>query len=304
MFKCKECGTEYQTKPEYCDCGNDTFEEINLVERPKEKTKEETLETANTKPNIQIQESKEFVKTVTKKSQNIEPYAIIIFSICIILSLIVILFVANPKPMTENTNPKAQKAEIIDIPSIENLWNNSTEGISSYQEPQNTSKTEEKVQQKEIKQIQIDNSKKKVKTNSTVTQTQKTQSPTITQTIKPQSQKTKPVVTSNKTITTSKTNPQELTNYKIKLRNHIASKIAFTTIVGDGECSFSFKISQNGVLTNKAPNKLSDNDSLNEAVYNALRQVYSYNAPPLGYKNETLRLTVRMFNNNFEVYLN
>ena len=25
MYKCKECGTEYETKPDYCDCGNDTF---------------------------------------------------------------------------------------------------------------------------------------------------------------------------------------------------------------------------------------------------------------------------------------
>ena len=28
MFKCTECGTEYEIKPDYCDCGNDTFEEI------------------------------------------------------------------------------------------------------------------------------------------------------------------------------------------------------------------------------------------------------------------------------------
>ena len=28
MFKCKECGSEFDNKPDYCDCGNDTFEEI------------------------------------------------------------------------------------------------------------------------------------------------------------------------------------------------------------------------------------------------------------------------------------
>lgn len=28
MYKCKECGTEYEIKPDYCDCGNNTFEEI------------------------------------------------------------------------------------------------------------------------------------------------------------------------------------------------------------------------------------------------------------------------------------
>ena len=28
MFRCKECGSEFDIKPDYCDCGNDTFEEI------------------------------------------------------------------------------------------------------------------------------------------------------------------------------------------------------------------------------------------------------------------------------------
>ena len=28
MFRCKECGTEFDVKPDYCDCGNDTFDEI------------------------------------------------------------------------------------------------------------------------------------------------------------------------------------------------------------------------------------------------------------------------------------
>ena len=26
MYKCKECGSEYEDKPDYCDCGNDEFE--------------------------------------------------------------------------------------------------------------------------------------------------------------------------------------------------------------------------------------------------------------------------------------
>ena len=285
MFKCKECGTEYQTKPDYCDCGNDTFEEI-VVEIPKvEETKPIEIkqqETVTPKP-------AEVAQTTVKKASTIEPYAIIIFSICIILSLIVILFVANPKPQTQTTEQETKQAETTNIPSIEKLWNNSTEGISTYQ---NTGKTEAKVEQP---QKEEDSSKKKVEVKqTTVTPVQKTQTPIVKQTAKPQVNKIQPVVTTNKTSASSpasapKTNPQELANYKIKLRNYIASKIAFTTVVGDGECSFSFKISSSGVLTNKAPAKLSDNDSLNEAVYNALRQVYSYNTPPSGYKNETLK---------------
>ena len=39
MFRCKECGTEFDVKPDYCDCGNDTFDEIvEKVETPQEVT--------------------------------------------------------------------------------------------------------------------------------------------------------------------------------------------------------------------------------------------------------------------------
>ena len=303
MFKCKECGTEYQAKPDYCDCGNDTFEEI-VAEIPKiEKAKPVEIkqqELAAPKP-------AEVAQTTVKKASAIEPYAIIIFSTCIILSLIVILFVANPKPQTETAVKETEKTGTTNIPSIEKLWNNSTQDISEYQ---NTSKTEAKVEQP---QKEEDSSKKKVEVKQQTTPVQKVQTPVAKQTPNPQVKNShQPVAATNKTTTATTTttkpatkiNPQELANYKIKLRNYIASKIAFTSVVGDGECSFSFKISSSGVLTNKAPAKLSDNDSLNEAVYNALRQVYSYNVPPSGYKNETLKLTVKMYNNSFEVYLN
>lgn len=31
MFSCKDCKKKYRTKPNYCDCGNDTFDEINKI---------------------------------------------------------------------------------------------------------------------------------------------------------------------------------------------------------------------------------------------------------------------------------
>lgn len=97
---------------------------------------------------------------------------------------------------------------------------------------------------------------------------------------------------------------QALLNYKIALRNKIASNINFGRIVGDGSCTISFKISSSGALTNRQFAKLSSNDSLNDAVYNGVMQTPAYNPPPSGYKNETLRLTVKMYGGNFEVDLN
>ena len=31
MYKCKECGAEYENKPDYCECGNDEFEMEELT---------------------------------------------------------------------------------------------------------------------------------------------------------------------------------------------------------------------------------------------------------------------------------
>ena len=28
MYKCKECGAKYEIKPEYCECGNDSFVKV------------------------------------------------------------------------------------------------------------------------------------------------------------------------------------------------------------------------------------------------------------------------------------
>lgn len=97
---------------------------------------------------------------------------------------------------------------------------------------------------------------------------------------------------------------QELTLYKSSLRNTIGKKIDFTKVIGDGECSLSFKISSNGRLTSKTFTKQSSNMTLNDTVFNALNTMTSFNPPPEGYKGETLRLNIKFYNGNFEISLN
>ena len=97
---------------------------------------------------------------------------------------------------------------------------------------------------------------------------------------------------------------QELANYKTSLRNSIGRKIDFASVVGDGSCSLSFKIASNGKLTNRVFTKQSSNLTLNEAVYSAMNATPSYNPPPSAYHNETLNLTIKFYNGNFEISLN
>ena len=44
MYKCKDCGKEYKTKPDYCECGNNIFEEISTVLPKKTFTLEQKAE--------------------------------------------------------------------------------------------------------------------------------------------------------------------------------------------------------------------------------------------------------------------
>ena len=91
MFRCKECQAEYEIKPDYCDCGNDSFDEIIIEEQ----TQEENLEKNSVKI---LQENKKPEKEIVneisttklqKQPSEISPLAWIFFTICIILSLLI-----------------------------------------------------------------------------------------------------------------------------------------------------------------------------------------------------------------------
>ncbi len=97
---------------------------------------------------------------------------------------------------------------------------------------------------------------------------------------------------------------KELNTYKSSLRNTIGKKIDFTKVIGDGDCTLTFKINSNGKLISKAFTKQSSNITLNDAAYAALNSTTSFNPPPEGYKGETLTLHIKFYNGNFEISLN
>lgn len=332
MYRCKECNAEYEIKPEYCDCGNDTFEEIKTEDTSAknsndDKTSEAKEEKEEKTDNRDTQTETVVVeRNISEEKNNTSPviqtYAVVTFAICILLSLLIIFFIGNPKP--DNTKNNAVSSETkeqvieqdkIDYPSIDKIWNDSTEGISEYQEDSNETLNEDsqivkkKDKAENAENVESSQPVKNVKSNGYDTVSKKTSAPSnkISQTKNQNTTKIQTKSASQKVQpknNVKKANPQELAEYKVKLRNHIATKIAFASVVGDGSCTFSFKVAADGTLTGKKYVKLSENDTLNEAVYNALKQVYNYRTPPAGYKGETMYLTVKMNNNNFEVYLN
>lgn len=177
MFKCKECGTEYENKPDYCDCGNDTFDEI----LPQESHESDVKSMPVTDKNETWVEENGFGYPINEKSYNemkketemrivknniqtIQPYAIVIFAVCLVLSLLIILFAFNPKKSEEQAvTTKQETTNSQNIPSIEKIWNNSTEGLSAYQNNDKKEIATEQQQQTPKEEIKEDNSKKKLK---------------------------------------------------------------------------------------------------------------------------------------------
>lgn len=148
MFKCVECGTKYDIKPDFCDCGNDIFEIIDdeLV-TPKDNSqnsdfeKFEGVEKINSIPKISKQSLKvEHVKTfdqqypeLAKFKSSLDPISVFVFLLCVIMSFVMVFFVGNPEESVSEKKIQTQKEEDItqNIPSVDLYWDNSTEGVIS-----------------------------------------------------------------------------------------------------------------------------------------------------------------------------
>lgn len=326
MYKCTECGLEYENKPDYCDCGNDEFvltiqesEPVKKEEKPVQKVEPKTYEINNT-------------ITTQKSTPRIEFdwVSICIFITCLIFSFIII-FVWNPAINTEQkTQESAKVTENTSIPTIDKLWKENT--IKPVE--QKPAQVESKPIAKPAVQVpakQTAPAKKQPAKKTTVQPTQKqvktqtTSKPTVQQQV--QNKPTQAEIEAQKALEEAKKAAeakqkaeaeakaaaeaakkasiarQEYANYKISLRNAIAKKIDFTKVIGDGDCVISFKLDSNGTLINRSFAKQSTNLTLNNAVYKAIMATPTFTKPPVGYKNETLKLNISFNNGNFAITL-
>jgi outer membrane biosynthesis protein TonB len=343
MYKCTECGAEFENKPDYCDCGNDEFV-LTVEEKPEVKIAPEAVKIKE-KPmeNIQSKNGSVYYNNVIAREPYklpVAPYAIIVFVLCIIFSLLV-LFVWKPvKETAETVSEIIEKVENKSIPSIDKLWKNPTpQPIQT--EPAQTVQKQEPVKKvavvplvkKPVQQKNVTVNKPVVKQQSKpAATTNKTQQKPAanTQSVnkaqedakkaqeeaakkaaaeaakKAQEAKAKAEAEALAAAERARKNAQakqELHSYKINLRNAIGQKIDFTRVIGDGDCAVTFKVDSSGRLVNRAFAKQSSNITLNNAVYNAVMAVPSFNPPPSLYNNETLRLTIKFNNGNFAITL-
>jgi hypothetical protein len=269
MFICRECGQEYKTKPNYCECGNDTFDEVGT----NKKEREDIL-----------------------KKYEISPFALWFFVCCIVLSILTLLFF----PPISQTKPQ-QKHETVTlkpatehIPDINTFWKNepvqpAVEEVVQIEEPKVITKT-----------ITVYTTPPQKKTEQIKTQTtQKTQ-------IKQQTKQATANQTTAQTKQNSRTisDRAEVTNYKIALRKKLFSNLSVGSIQGSGKCGIEFSVDSTGKLINRGFTFQSDNKSVNDEVYKMMMRTPTYTPPPSSYKGEKIRLIFEFDNGTFAVSFN
>lgn len=279
MYKCSDCGAEYKVKPDYCDCGNDNFIEI------KEEKKEFKLKPVNIDPSIWVLVG------------------------CLILSLLVIMFFANPKQQDEtSTHQVVKQVSEKKIPDIETFWDNTPVKVKTVETTETTVVEEKSEPQKTL--TQWFKPKSEQVQQKTVQQNKTVQTKTVTKTTSAtngkQTQTTTKTTTTNvakKPATKTISNSTEVLNYKYKLRNSLFAKLNYNQINGSGKCGIQFSVNSEGKLINRAFTFQSDNKSLNDEVYKMMMRMPVYKTPPQGYKGELIKITIEFNNDEYEVRL-
>lgn len=307
MYKCSECLKTYKIKPEYCDCGNDVFEEMQPSLIPASRTRKEPAPKASLPQNTRLK----------KLIDSLDAVSVTIFVICIILSFVILVFV-NPK--TSDTEPKEHKTVKLtdaNIPDISKIWNNAapvvqttveTKTVSapvkntspSVVENANTSSTK-KINTSEPAQTAKTTQPKPVKTAQTVKKTQPQPAQTVQKTQPKPAQSVNTQTQAPQKVQT-KQDDTEWYNYRVALRQALFHNLSVTSILGSGKCGIEFSIDKNGKFLNRAFSFQSDNESVNQAVYKMLMKMPSYYPPPESYNGQKVKMVFSF--NNGSYYIN
>jgi len=113
MYSCSECGTEFEVKPDFCDCGNDVFIEIEQ----KIEIKEEKNTATEPKKKKTFEEQ---YPVLNKFIQSLDPISVIIFVACILLSIASLVFIKPTQKVISNTNTTNTQQK--EIPDVESFW--------------------------------------------------------------------------------------------------------------------------------------------------------------------------------------
>ena len=289
MYICTECRAQYKEKPEYCDCGNDTFEESEVW------VNEVNISDSSVGGGVLF-----YPKEPLNKSEIISR---VIFAFFIIMSVLVLLFFPKINPQEEQSKkPQVVKESHSNIPNINSFWIDSKPQVVQESEPEPVFISEVKkikeiiVKPKpEPKKVEI----KTVKKTQTAVQQQ-----TQTQQVKPQTQTvSKPV---QQTVVKPTTAPVRsldyaMLNYRSALRMKLLSNLNMSEVEGTGKCGIEFSVDETGKLIGRGFIFRSDNTSVNDAIYRMLMRTPYFNPPPDSYDGRKIKMTFSLGNGSYEI---
>lgn len=322
MYKCTDCDKMYKIKPEYCECGNNIFEEFDsdLFQNKEQKT--------------EPFENKNFYKHSSIKHllSSLDVVSVTIFIICLILSFLILAFV-NPMPETEKNQKFQEKnSQVLDIPNINTLWDDSFSVVSVKKEmseqslsvlnQDSTNETDiKKNPSKLLSQTNSSTPKKQSKSASTVKTAQTVQSvrgvrnnTSTNSEVKTVASKPSNSVDAKKTGTKitqivksqqAQKADEEWYNYRIALRQALFYNLSVVSINGSGKCQIEFAIDKNGRFINRAFSYQSPNESVNQEVYKMMMKMPSYYPPPDSYNGQKIKMLFSFDNGSYYInYVN
>ncbi len=301
MYICKECKKEYLQKVEYCECGNNTFDYIEVENKTFENKK-------NVKNTLSVEQKSEIVSKV-------------FFIICLILSITVWLIPINSdKGKNEPKQSKAKQIKVKNIPDIDKIWDDT---------PQYTP-----IQQNNWQQSEVINREQTIPLTSTSADyARRIETPkyaenkvvkkksTDSVNIVPKTKDTKTTAYNKNYLHTNENikqipkqqensapkynpNSKEMLKYKGDLRAALFSKFALGGIQGSGSCEIQFSVDKSGKLINRKFTQESSNKTLNDTVYYMLMSLPRFNPPPQEYNGTPIQMKFSIYNGNYEISIN
>lgn len=285
MYICKECGCEYKTKPDFCECGNDTFD-VRYETTPKDKPEKEHRE---------------------YKTADIISW--LVFLLCLLFSVLILLFFPKIEDKPVKHDVKIQKPVPQNIPDINLIWKDAQPVVE-----------EQPIKPIEIIKETIFKPKQEAPVKKvTPAKTVKKQQVPLTQQQKPQQktqqqakpvtkvQQTKPAqnvkvqTTQKPTQVRTRSLDYEMLNYRSALRMQLLSNLKLAEIEGSGSCGIEFAVDSTGKLINRGFTFQSDNTTINDAVYAMLMRTPKYNPPPSTYDGRKIKMVFKLGNGSYEV---
>lgn len=283
------CGKKFESKPDYCDCGNDSFQEL-----------------------------KPAVSEITSTPKAPDNKMILWLTVGLVVLLTLVLLLVAPKDnkkiipdssendkkttVTENKQPVQPVAPVVNQVSKPQV-----KIVTAAPKPQPVVKQQVKKSAVQTQTIKPQ-SKTRQSTPAAKVPQSATSKNTTTKVKATSSAKPKTVQTQQPVNTSTQKKPamtEEYYNYKLTLRQALFSKLSVASVQGSGTCGIEFSIDSTGKLINRSFTFQSDNKSVNDEVYKMLMRMPKFYPPPAGMGADKIKMVFKFNNGSYYVnYVN